>query len=271
MVVFVFLGLCLVAVIATAYLTRNRGRSQAIAATATRQGLLYSPDDVTGLGQLRFETFDAGVGRDVLASGVTIVDVVSTRGRDDEWIRAFDYTLWVDVRLNSTGRSDGISDIAFGLDDGRDTTSDRVRQYLTSFTGAIIEVDAYLPPMQVVPESIASRVLGYVGLADLDVESDAFNSNYRVVAKDRDFAFLFLDAPIVDLLVSTECQWGLETLGRYVLIHGDRCAPGDLPRLLDLAARVRSCVPELVKERHPTAAVMQTPGWEPLHFDPLRS
>jgi hypothetical protein len=270
MVVFVFLGLCLVAIIGVGFVTRNRGRSQAIAATAVRQGLHYAPQDVTGLAQLRFATFDAGIGRDVLASGVDIVDVVSTKGRDDEWIRAFDYTLWVDVHRHGSSGGNDIADVAFGLDDVGSTGSDRQRQYLASFTGAIIEVDAYLPALQVVPESIASRVLGYVGLADLDVESEAFNRNYRVVGKDRDFAFLFLDAPIVDLLVSTECEWGLETMGRYVLIHGDRCAPGDLPRLLDLAARVRSCVPELVKERHPTAAAMQIPGWEPIHFDPLR-
>lgn len=265
-----FFALALVAVLLARALGRARGRAQALARLARRRGVRFSTDDVAGVRRLRFDTFST-VRAGALGDGIDVTALVSRPVPGTSGVaHAFDFARWVDLPVDDrSGGAGALADLAFGFDGADDRGTTHRRQYLDGGVAAVVEVDAYLPHLHVVRERLATRLLGVVGLPDLDLESDELNRSYRVLCADRDFAFLFLDAPMLDLLLSSGCRWSLEALGRYVLLYGDRGEPAELFALLDLAADLPRRVPELVKQRHPTAADRQLPGWEPMRFDPL--
>ena len=68
--------------------------------------------------------------------------------------------------------------------DGRGGRSTETHRY----TVTAVQMSAFLPTLQVTPESVLTRMGHAFGLDDIDLESEDFNRKFRVHANDRKFA-----------------------------------------------------------------------------------
>jgi hypothetical protein len=169
----------------------------------------------------------------------------------------FDYSLF-EERDASTDRRDaleGMADELFGFD--RREPPDVARVYSAPRTGAIVKVHAFLPPCTITPSSWVSRTFEAAGLPDIDFESDEFNRGWDVRCADRRFADLFVDAQLIDLILSLDDKVALETFGNYVLFTARFAKPAHVARLLHAAQRLRSVVSPLVTAEYPSATAME--------------
>jgi hypothetical protein len=243
---------CAAAVVYLAYaIHRYGGRERALRRVAAAEGLVFTSADPANIGALRFPTF-------ARAKGVRVTNVLWAREADGEpRARVFDYSLFEEREARADARDslDGLADEMFGFDPRAST--DVTRTYSASRTGAVVRVDAFLPPCSVMPTSWVTRAFESVGLADIDFESDEFNRGWDVRCGDRRFATLFLDAQMIDLVVSLEPKVGLETFGNYLLFTTKLATPTAMATLLRAVRSVPSILSPLVVDEYPTVTAME--------------
>ena len=91
--------------------------------------------------------------------------------------------------------------------DGKGGTSTQTHHYAVS----AVSLPAYLPRLQVTPESLLTRFGNAVGFADIELESEDFNRAFRVHANDPKFASDVLTARTMQLLLSRpRISWRIE-------------------------------------------------------------
>ena len=242
---------CVIAAVVLALAVgRHGGRRRELQRLAAAQNLVYSDGDPAGIAALRFPTF-AGAG------GVVIRDVLTLRSAHGD-VRAFDYSLWDERERNRSSRESlgDVADHAFGFDPASPT--DTQRSYSRLRSGAVVRVAAFLPLCTIRPASWATRTFEAIGVADLDFESDEFNNGWDVRCSDRRFAALFIDAQVIDLILSLDEKVALETFGNYVLFTSNLCRPARQVELLRAASRLPEILSPLVVEEYPTALAMHS-------------
>jgi hypothetical protein len=243
---------CAAAIVYLAYaIHRYGGRERALRRVAASEGLTFSSADPAGIGAMRFPTF-------ARAKGVRVTNVLWTRTADGEpRARVFDFALFDEREARSEGRDvlDGLADEMFGFD--HRAPSEVTRTYSASRTGAVVRVDAFLPPCSVMPATFVTRAFESAGLPDIDFESDEFNRGWDVRCADRRFAHLFLDAQMIDLIVSLEPKVAVETFGNYVLVTTKLARPAAMVTLLRAVSSVPSILSPLVVTEYPTVAAME--------------
>lgn len=171
--------------------------------------------------------------------------------------------------LRGTVRGRPVTSFTFSYDvvttttdaNGHPSTSRRTE----SFHVLAMDLPAYLPTLELTPEGIGAKIAKALGGADVQFESAAFNSAWRVVSRDLKFAhdvvrpqlmerLMLADARGTSLRVEgpTLLSW---TDGRTVLDHiGPRAA---------LLADIAESVPRFVWQDH---------GYDPLTITrPLES
>jgi hypothetical protein len=244
--------LCAAVVIYLAYaIHRYGGRERALRRLAGSEGLIYSGTDPAGIGAMRFPTF-------ARARGVRVSNVLWIRdGAGEPRARAFDFSLYEERESPSDRRDvlDGLADEVFGFDPRPDTEVRRT--YSAPGSGAVVRVNAFLPPCTVMPATWVSRAFETVGLADIDFESDEFNRGWDVRCGDLRFAHLFLDAQLIDLVLGLDDKVGIETFGNFVLFTSKLAKPPHLVRLLRAAAQLPAILSPLVVDEYPTVAAME--------------
>jgi hypothetical protein len=245
-------GACLAAAIYLAYaIQRYGGRERALRRVAASQGLRFSDSDPAGIGSVRFPTF-------ARARGVRVSNVLWDRAAGEPAVaRVFDFALFEerDASRDQRDSLDGLADELFGFDARPRTEVTRV--YAPPRTGAIVRVDAFLPPCSITPAGLMSRTFETMGIPDLDFESDAFNRGWDVRCGDNRFAQLFIDAQLIDLVLGLGEKVGLETFGNYVLFTSRFASPAKAVQLLRTATRLPAILSPLVMEEYPTAAAME--------------
>jgi hypothetical protein len=245
---------CAAAVVYLAYaIHRYGGRERAVQRVAASHGLTYSSTDPAGIGALRFPTF-------ARARGVRVTNVVwDARGSGSPRARAFDFSLYEDRPSARGGRDtlDALADEVFDFDSRPGGGAEVRRTYSAPRSGAVVRVDAFLPPCTITPTSWASRAFETMGLPDLDFESDEFNRGWDVRCGDRRFASLFIDAQLIDLVLGSDQKIAIETFGNYVLFTAAFAKPTRMPRLLEAASRLPAILSPLVVEEYPTVTAME--------------
>jgi hypothetical protein len=68
---------------------------------------------------------------------------------------------------------------------------------------------------------------------------------------------LFLDAQMIDLILTLEAKVTVETFGNHVLFTTKRGRPERLVELCRAAARARSILSPLVRDEYPTVTAME--------------
>ncbi|MGI9604074.1 MAG: hypothetical protein ACR2QE_19480 [Acidimicrobiales bacterium] len=127
-------------------------------------------------------------------------------------------------------------------------------------SGAVVDVDAWLPRLIVAPEGQAWKAYSRITGADIDFESEAFNRRYRIVSGDPDFARRFLSATVIDVLLRSDGELGVETFGDRLLVFGRLQPPRELPSVGLLAGMLTEQIPELVRHEHPLPSAVAAAG-----------
>ena len=123
-----------------------------------------------------------------------------------------------------TGDNRKVADVVAGTFQGRrlisfaysyetsSTDSDGRRSTTThTFHVVTLELPAFLPDLEVTPESIGSRLASAFGRTDLDVESDEFNKRFAVRATDLAVGHAILHPRLVErLLREDRVAWRIE-------------------------------------------------------------
>ena len=245
------LALLLLFAVAMIETVRRHGqRDRDVKMAAAGAGFEYRSTDPAGIGDLRFAAFAHG-------KGTRITNVVSGKTGNGTVVRAFDFSTYIEHATNEGQRESEFVDYLWGVDgwggDGGGTTN-MAKRYSKTRSGAVVKLDAFLPPMMVGPASLLTRAFEKVGVEDIDFESEEFNREYDVRCSDRRFASLFLDAQMIDFILEFERHFAFETFGNYVLCHGKMCEPRQLPILASKMGALVPLVNQLVYDEYPTAA-----------------
>jgi len=71
------------------------------------------------------------------------------------------------------------------------------------FTVAVVPLPRRMPGLQVAPETLRTKLLGHVGMRDLQLESDEFNEMFRVDTEDERFAYAVLHPRMMQWLIDS--------------------------------------------------------------------
>jgi len=202
---------------------------------------------------------------------VVVVGLVSHRRHQkalDEWVAARRWRRLPDDRSLvsrwhgtpfGTGDSRKATNLLTGTFQGREVLSFEY-SYETSSTDAdgkrtttthrfhvvTLPLPAFLPNLEVTPESVGSRLATAFGKHDLDVESDEFNRRFVVRATDPAVAHAILHPRLVErLLREGRTSWRIEGTSVLTWAPG-RTDLGALDRRIALVTAIADAVPRHV-------------------------
>lgn len=208
------LGLLGVAVVGgiSWYFTHKRREGFALFARSHR--MTYSHSDSYGTINLPFRLFTKGDGRKV-------ENVLSGSWRDNP-VRAFDYWYYTE---------------------STDSNGNRSKTY-HRYTCALLDIEAAFPPLAITRENVFTRMADGLGFRDIEFESPEFNNRYQVKAKDRHFAYAFIDGRMMKWLLGLPRTWEFEIVGAWILAYEKkRMKPEEFPPLIEMALAFRQQVP----------------------------
>lgn len=210
------IGVALVLAVLVGSYVAQRRRREGMAAFASRYGFTYTPDGPPGLLAYGFPLFHKGDGRGA-ENGVigTWKDMPFT---------AADYWYYTE---------------------STDSKGNRSRNY-SRFSVAVIEIDAWLPDIDIHRENVLTLLGDKLGLKDIEFESEEFNRAFQVKAKDRKFAFELVDARMMQWLLSCDPRFGFEVHGKAVLGYSRRLKPDEMLPLIATLKEFKERVPRLV-------------------------
>ncbi len=153
----------------------------------------------------------------------------------------------VSFQLWRRGEQDSVFDYEFTTGSGKNSTVHRR-------TCALISLPFTAAHTKIGPEGFWSGVGRALGLRDIEVESDMFNSRYRVTSDDERFAVTLLDQPMIAWLLSAASGAGeikFELLGPWLLCVADRMVIDRQFGYLDWAQAIRGHMPAVLTSLYP--------------------
>ncbi len=116
------------------------------------------------------------------------------------------------------------------------------------YTCVVAPADEGWSDLTVVPERLGSRILGAVGVRDIEMESERFNRAFHVRSSDPRFASAFVDARMMAWLLERRDGVGFEVLrGRVMVFRRRRTASlDDVAATLALFDAFRDRIPRVV-------------------------
>ncbi len=198
-------------------------RRQVLADVAASHGLRHSAVDPFGCTRVAFPLFRKGDGR--------VAENVVWRDREDGLpIRAFDFSYYTE----------------------RHDEAGNVVRSSKHFSCVMAQLDGAWPELSITKEGILEKALDLVGFSDIQLESEAFNRQFALRSPDRRFAVTFVDARMIDFLLSTNGQLAFFVKGRWALIVSHPVSPELVPALLRVGEAFVERIPRVVYELWPS-------------------
>jgi len=219
---FLLFGLVAAGVGVAAYLSyrADQRRRQLLQGFARSSGWAYTPRDDNWTGRFDGGPFGQGDHRRA--------DNVLTGRHGERDMVAFDYSF-------QTHSTDG---------KGNSTTTTH------RFTVCALRLPAYLPELELAPESVLTRVANAVGFADVELESEDFNRRFRVTARDPKFAYDVLNPRTMTALLARR-PLHLRVSGADALCwENGRLQPAGLLEQLSTLALLVDGIPSFVWSDH---------------------
>jgi hypothetical protein len=214
-VIFILIMVAVGAAALYAYRARQK-RREALALFALHYGLEYAPVDPFNLDAYPFHLFTLGDGR-----GCENVVWGDWQGLP---LKEADYWYYTETT---------------------DSQGHKSKSY-KRFSVAIVDLQATLPEVRVGKTNLLASLAEHLGFHDIEFESEAFNREFDVRAKDRQFAYKLIDARMMAWLLSTEGAFGFEVSGPCLLTYSGARKPGQLIPLLGSAKMFHDHIPRLV-------------------------
>ncbi len=175
------------------------------------------------------------------------------RAREDSWSNRFDGTPFDEgdhkqARNILQGSFRNRPIVAFDYSyQTHSTDSKGNRQTQTHrFAVCALSVDAYLPRLELVPESVLGRFGTALGMQDIELESEDFNRRYRVRAGNQKFAFDVLPPRTMEALMRRSALHLRLSGTDAVCWEPGRHSPSELLARLDALATLVEGIPEFV-------------------------
>jgi hypothetical protein len=222
----------------------SRRRTLGMTRFATVHGLSFSRRDPFGLLRLGFNHFLAAGGFPARAAGslwgtmltLTRLGFALTGAMFGQKLENVMSGEWKEVRLKVADHSYRVTRHLWTLW--------RIRRW-RRFSVALADLDAFIPQLSLTPRRFRDRLDG-----DIRFESEAFNRMFEVSTQHREFAFQFLDAPMMAFLLDAGPGFSFEVVGGQALVSCSRLPVTGLERLLDVAAGFHRRVPHLVRAEY---------------------
>jgi hypothetical protein len=194
-------------------------------------------------------------------------------------IDPFPDTMWLPFRVFGKGTERGTENVVW---DPRDDPSDvRVfdHWYVEEgpddapgldrrhrMTCAAVALPFTCPRLEVVPQSSLDPLAG----EDVQLELEAFNRRFRVVAEDRRFAVAFLDARMMAALLRLPLGISCEVHEDRMLLWAPQVSAAETVLLLEVARKLRERVPSVVASLYPPrpSEAPQEARWLQGHWSP---
>lgn len=206
---------------------RRINRERELQRVAKGLGFTFSPGDPFDSTRVPFTLFRLGDGR-------RAENVLWGTAADGISVRAFDFSFYDEYE-------DRHSDSLIPQPGESVTKTRRYRH----FSCVLAEVPVVWPHLSIQPERGITKWIGGLDVADIDFESGEFNRMFRVTCEDRVFAQHFVDAQMIELLISTRGEVAFEVRGRWVLMTTKQIDPKLVPGMVKLAERFRATIPPL--------------------------
>jgi hypothetical protein len=202
----------------------RNARQKAMAPTAAKHGLEYSPSDPFGSTKIAFPLFRAGEGR-------MVENVMWRDDANGRPVRAFDYSYYNEYRDNQGN----------------------MRKTWQHFSCAMGRHNGLWPTIRIGRERALDKVVQRIGLPDIEMESEEFNRAFVIQCEDAKFATDLLVPQMMEFLLTTKALLEFETKGRWLLISTKRVGAQDMPGLVSLADEFLQRIPPLIWELYPKA------------------
>lgn len=221
---FLVFGIVLTAVVIYVAYELERRRRRQFELLARTHGLAFYPQDPFGTLEQPFAIFHRGHSRKVRNV------LVGKSPTDGSEVRAFDYTYTTGSGKNSQ------------------------THHKTCVMGYL---GTAWPILGIEREGLFNRFKDFVGVADIELESEEFNRTFEVRCADARFATAFLDPTMMEVLLRSGIDDGLEVGGAWMIETFDRVSPPETVALVQRSDAIRSNVPELLWELYPARALPQ--------------
>lgn len=245
---------CIAALVMSRALDSNRRRGERLGELCATRGYSYSYEDRWALAATRF----GPLARTARNDFVNVVSIPCAGG----FVRSFDVLMWGEVEVDDNGRQVRSRSRAEGP---RMTLASGAMGYIGanghpvqirevsegSLCGALVPAGCWLPELSVRPENLLTKAAGLAGLPDIKFESEAFNRAFVVQCRARSFAEMFLDAQVIDLMVTLGSGYGLEVQGSWMMLWTSSATPEQLVGLAEAGVELTRRVPDLVRQRFP--------------------
>lgn len=241
------------AIVWTAAAFKRQARHRAMAPTARKNGLQYSPDDPFSCTRVAFPLFRVGDGRKVS-------NVMWRESVNGDALRVFDFEYYEEHRERSSGYAMGTgtgTGLTFGIGDNvsaaTGTEQEKVVRNYQYFTCAMAQHNGLWPPIRVIRERLLDKALQKAGLPDIELESEEFNRLFVVQCEDPKFATDLLSPEMMEYLLGTQGEFGFETKGRWLLVSASRLSAPEMPAFLNLTEQFIKRIPPVVWDIYPKA------------------
>jgi len=216
-------GFVLAGVVMTLSWKRRADRVGQLQRIARANGFHYSAQDLWSSTRVPFAVFRLG-------NQEIVENVLVGQAPDGAPVRVFDYTTWQEEHTSEGTR----------------------RSRHRHLTVCLAELEASFPHLVIQPETMATRLLGRLGMPDIELESEEFNRMFVVTCDDEGFARRCLDPTMMDFLISTRGQFQFELNGRWLLVAAPTLPATLCLSLVKLSMTLRGKIPALVWTEAPS-------------------
>jgi hypothetical protein len=158
---------------------------------------------------IAFYAYQADKKRRALLQAYALSNGWTYAARDDSWCDRFDGAPFGQGESRKAtnilaGAYRGAAMVAFDYSYETSSTDSKGNRSTTTHRFAVcsLQMPAWLPGLQLSPESALTRLAGHLGFGDVELESEDFNRHYRVSARDPKFAYDVLNPRTMAALLS---------------------------------------------------------------------
>lgn len=181
--------------------------------------------------------------------------------RDDAWCERFlgsPFGEGDNRKANNvlTGSYEGVPMVAFDYSYETSTTDSKGNRSKTTHRFAVcsVRMPAWLPVLELSPESTLTRLAGHIGFGDVELESEDFNRYYRVTARDPKFAYDVLNPRTMAALLARPALHMRLSGVDAVCWESGRLMPPDLLARLSTLQLLVAGIPSFVWSDHAPSA-----------------
>jgi hypothetical protein len=180
-------------------------------------------------------------------------------------IDPFADTLWLPFRWLGDGRWSRAENVVWNRSEGEDVrafdllveqrTDQGARTVVRRYVCAAVALPFGCPRLEIVPRDAIGQLAGAIPSSEVELELEAFNRRFRVLADDRRLAVAFCDQRMMQALMGLPPGVSVAVNEDRMLLRAAELAPAEVLLLFEAARALRRSVPAVVADLYPQRPV----------------